>query len=355
MTLAFLPYNQQMRKFIVALVLLLAVYFLITRLSEMELIALTFRRGDWRFLILALLVQTAWFFNVGASFRAVYSLIGIQENRLRLTQLAAAAVFLNVVAPAGGMSGIAVFIADAHRRRYPPGKAAIAGALYILFDYAGFLCVLALGLIVLFRRNSLNWPEITATAILLFIAIGLSSLLYLAMRGANQLAVVLTWFTRQINKILHPFIRRNYLSEERARSFAHDAAAGIRSLPRKPESFLMPFALALSSKALMISVLFLVFLAFKIPFSIGTLIASFSIGYLFVIVSPTPSGLGVVEGALTLALRGMWVPLEEAAVVVLAYRGFTFWLPLLVGAFAFRHITNGRDPHVKEIQNGGIN
>jgi uncharacterized protein (TIRG00374 family) len=139
-------------------------------------------------------------------------------------------------------------------------------------------------------------------------------------------------------------------------AFAHDAAEGIRCLPRSREAFLLPFALALSSKALMISVLFLVFLAFKVPFSVGTLIAGFSIGYLFVIASPTPSGLGVVEGALTLALRSMWVPLEEAAVVVLAYRGYTFWLPLIVGSISFRHIAGPKPTlGIPKNQNNHVN
>jgi len=30
------------------------------------------------------------------------------------------------------------------------------------------------------------------------------------------------------------------------------------------------------------------------------------------------------------------VPLEASAVIVLAFRGITFWLPLLVGLVAFR-------------------
>ena len=101
----------------------------------------------------------------------------------------------------------------------------------------------------------------------------------------------------------------------------------------------MPAALALSSKALLISILFLMFLAFKVPFSVGTLIAGFSIGYLFLIVSPTPAGIGVVEGALTLALNSLNVSLGAAAVLTLAYRGITFWVPLLGGMLAFRWLS----------------
>ena len=93
---------------------------------------------------------------------------------------------------------------------------------------------------------------------------------------------------------------------------------------------------AIAGKFLLIGVLYLIFLAFNVPLSTGTLIAGFSIGYLFLIISPTPSGLGFVEGALPLVLNSMYVPLAEATVVVVAYRGVTFWLPLLVGMVSFR-------------------
>jgi len=327
-----------MRKFIIALALLLGILFIITRFTEVQTIANTFRRGDWRFLLLAVVVQIAWLVNMASSFRAIYQAMGMEENRGHLLRLAAAANFLSVVAPAGGMSGIAVFIADARRRNYSPARAAVAGALYILFDYAGFLCVLTLGLLVLIRRNNLHWPEIMASIILLSIALALATLLYLATHSARQLGRVLAWIARFVNYALRPLLQREYLSEMRAQTFAHDAADGVRVLRGHPDNLMLPFALALSSKALLISVLFLVFLAFKVPFSVGTLIAGFSMAYLFLIVSPTPSGIGVVEGVLTLSLTTLYVPLDAATVVTMAYRGITFWLPLLFGMFSFRSL-----------------
>ena len=54
------------------------------------------------------------------------------------------------------------------------------------------------------------------------------------------------------------------------------------------------------------------------------------------IVSPTPSGVGFVEGALTLTLASFYIPLSDAAVIAIAYRGATFWLPLLFGMLAIR-------------------
>jgi uncharacterized membrane protein YbhN (UPF0104 family) len=75
-----------------------------------------------------------------------------------------------------------------------------------------------------------------------------------------------------------------------------------------------------------------------VPTTPGTLIASFSIAYLFLIVSPTPAGLGFVEGVLPLALTSMYVDLGQATIVTLTYRTFTFWVPLLVGMFCFRSL-----------------
>jgi uncharacterized protein (TIRG00374 family) len=53
-------------------------------------------------------------------------------------------------------------------------------------------------------------------------------------------------------------------------------------------------------------------------------------------VSPTPSGIGIVEGALALTLASLDVDLSQAVIITIVYRGITFWLPLAVGALAFR-------------------
>jgi len=337
-----------MRKFLLAVALLLGVLFIITRFTEVQAIADTLQRGDWRFLGLALIVQIAWVFNVSSSFYTIYRILGVDENRMFLLRQAMAANFLNVIAPSAGLSGVSVLVAGARQRGHPPGKAAVAGALFVLFDYAAFFSVLLLGLIVLFRRNHLSWTEITASIISIVIALSLAAVLYLATRSAGTLGNVLSWLARRVNRVLAPFTHhRSYLSEERAYTFANDIADGVRALRTSPSALLMPYALAMSTKAMLVSVLFLIFLAFKVPFSVGTIIAGFSIGYLFVIVSPTPSGIGFVEGALTLSLSSMWVPIEDAAVITMAYRGITFWFPLIIGMLSFRSLSFEKT-HAKE-------
>jgi len=231
---------------------------------------------------------------------------------------------------------LAIFISEARRRNYSPARAAVAGVLFLLFDYLGLIGILLVGLVILIRRNDLTLVVILASAALVGLALLFAFLLNLGMQSAVALGNTLAKMAHFINRILHPFIHREYLSEVRAHEFAHDAADGLIKMRDEPKSMLMPLFLALTNKTALIIILTLVFLAFKIPISIGTIIACFSIGYLFVIISPTPAGIGVVEGALTLALTSMYISLEDAAVITLSYRGITFWIPLLFGMVSLR-------------------
>ena len=325
-----------MRNFFIGLVFLLAVIFFIGRLTEVQEIGETLQGGDWRFLFLALIVQLAWFLNVAISYQVIFRMLGLKEKTHNLLLASTAANFVNVVAPSVGVSGVAVFVSQAKRNGNSPARATLAGVLYLIFDYAGFLCVLAVGLLVLFRRDNLTSADLLATAYLLLIASGLTLMLLLGMRSSDSLGRALSWIARQVNRILWIFLHRPYLSEERAFTFAIDASDGLKAVRKKPKSMLLSIALAVSSKALLIAVFFLMFLAFKVPYTPGTLVAGFSIGYLFLIVAPTPSGIGIVEGALTLTLSSMFVPLGAAAVITIAYRGYTFWIPFGIGGLTFR-------------------
>lgn len=341
-----------MRKFIVALVLLIGITYIIWRLAEVQAVVDTLRMGDWRFLAIAFCLVGVWTINIALSFRMIYRSLGLNETISNLLPMVVAAQFVNVVAPAGGMSGIVVFMAEARRRNYSPGKATIGAALYVLFDYFAFLSVLSVGLFVLLRRNNLNAGELAATGILILVAVFVSFLIYLGVRSADMLGNALAWLAHLVNRILWPFIHRGYLSEERAHEFAHEAAEGLRELHGNPRKVVIPMVLALTKFGLLITILLVSFMAFKVDFSIGTLIAGFSVAYLFLIVSPTPSGLGIVEGVLTLSLNSMYVPLGAAAVVTMAYRGFTFWLPLVLGMVAFRWLGKPQGINKPELSPG---
>jgi glycosyltransferase 2 family protein len=320
-----------MRKLFFIVVLFLGAAFIYLSFSEIESVVDTLKMGNLWFILLAFIVQLSWYVVAGLTYQSLYQLLGMSESVYKLSLLYASANFVNTVAPSAGVGGMAVFINAATHDGHSAGKVTVASMLSLFLDYIAFLCILTLGLIVLFRRNDLDPTEIVASAIIFIIAMALGSLLYLGSQSGNALGKALAGMARLVNRILRPFIHREYLSETRAYEFAHEMAQDLKSLPEH-----LPFLYALIGKALLMGVLVSMFLAFQVPFSAGTIIGGFSITYLFLIVSPTPSGIGIIEGVMPLALSSLRVPWGQAVIITLAYRGVTFWIPLALGAIAFR-------------------
>jgi uncharacterized protein (TIRG00374 family) len=332
-----------MRKLVLAFILLLAVSFLLINRQNLADFIATLQRGHPIWIGLALLVQVVWLFNRTAQYRAAFRVLGIERGILELFPIVLSSQFLNIAAPTGGASGMAVFVADARRRGISATRVTLAGVLFIMFDYIAFSIVLAIGLLVLLRRNILSPASLIPSLIMFCAAISLITIVILGIRSASTLERLLVWGTQAINFLLQ-LIHRNYLSEIKARRFAADTAAVLTTLRGLPRGlWLFPISLALSSKALLITILFLIFLAFEQPSSVGTLIAGFSMGFLFQIVSPTPMGIGVVEGAMTIALQTFGIPLGTAFTITIVYRGLTIWLPLVYGYLALQF---GRPPKI---------
>ncbi|GAP15948.1 conserved hypothetical protein [Longilinea arvoryzae] len=329
------------RKILFSLLLVISGFFVLTHFTEMQAVAGLLGRGDWRFLLMGVLIEGLWLLNVNQSYKALYRAVGIEESRKKLFLMATAAFFITTMAPAAGMTGLAVFIEQTGKEKGKPaphGRVTVACILYLLADYFGLLAVIPLALYILWRRNQITASAIIASIILVVLAVGLATLLMLGARSSHKLSVVLGFIARFVNKISGLTLHRQAIHPDWAQNFSVDVNVGVSSLREQPQMLIQPMLLGLNNKALMMFVLLSVFLAFNISFTIPLLIAAYALGYLFSVVSPTPSGIGIVEGVMTVALRSLGMPLENAATVTLAYRGFTFWLPLVVGGWSFRRL-----------------
>ena len=134
-------------------------------------------------------------------------------------------------------------------------------------------------------------------------------------------------------------VKREIVPEPTAIEFADNFANSVGTLRGAHGKLLRPWCHAMLVDGLEILVLGACFAAFSGAGRAVTptmLIAGYALGTLFLVVSITPQGLGVVEGVMTAIFVSFGVPLERAAVVVLAYRGLSFWLPLCVGFVALR-------------------
>jgi glycosyltransferase 2 family protein len=328
-----------MRKILILVIIVLSVFLIAFRFTEIQTIIETVQNANPYYFIVAIGFQFVWFMGLAAVFRSLYGIMGIKENVRHLASVAVSANFINVLAPTAGIGGMAVFVDDADKRGHPHGRVVAVSALYIFLDYISFSLVLAAGFVVLLRRNIINSGEITATIILVIIVSVFGWLILIGIRSPEGFGRVLGNIFRGTNSLIRPILRRDYLHEDQAYLFAAEVADGLAVLRTEHKNLIRPMFFLIVNRLIQMGILTLCFMSFEVAFSLGTIVAGYAVGYLFLIVSPTPSGIGIVEGGLPIVLTSLHVPFEQGLIVTLTYRAVTFWIPLGLGAIAFRRHT----------------
>ncbi len=323
--------------------------FVIARISEIQNMGRMLASISANYLVLALAFEGLWLMIASLIYQLNFKIIGIRETYKHVFLLSTSANFANVVTPSYGMAGLAVFWADAQHRGYPKGSATVVGTLYMIFEYLSLLLVITLGFFSLLKRSLLGWPIISSALGLFAFVIFMVFMLFLGFRHPDKFRAFFVGASKLIDRLVRRVIRREFLPLSSAETFSDTAIESISLLRTEWRKLIIPFSLAMVNKVVLLIILMLMFIAFKEPFTPGILIASFSLCYLFYYASPTPAGIGIVEGVMTIALKSLGVPLSSATLITLSFRGFTFWLPLLVGFISFRFLAQEKGKEAFQI------
>lgn len=326
------------RRWILWLLVVGFLWVVVTRLTEIEKLAVTLARGQWQWVLAAALLQGIYILVFSASYQAAFAAVEIQSRLLNLVPVTLGSLFVNVVAPAGGAGGAALFVDDAARRGHSPARAASATLLQLMADFGAFTFILVVGLGYLFLQHDLKVYELIAALLLLLIVLGLAGVLGLGLWRADLLQRLLVGLQRAVLGLGRRLGRTMLLPEDWAERSAADFTAAAGAIHDHPGRLARTLATAFAAHLLDLGCLFLLFQAFGQPVRFGVLVAGYAMGILFWIVSITPQGIGVVEGVMALVFTSLGVPAEIATTVALAFRGLTFWLPLILGFFLLRRV-----------------
>jgi putative heme transporter len=112
------------------------------------------------------------------------------------------------------------------------------------------------------------------------------------------------------------------------------AAGGVRTalglLRRRDPALLC----AVGAWGFDIATLWASFRAFGISPPGGVIVMAYFVGWIANAL-PLPGGVGGVEGGMIGAFVAFGLPVQEAVLAVLAYRAFSFWLPMVPGGIAY--------------------
>lgn len=313
-------------------------FLLIEHLAELEELARTLRQGQWEWVLLAAILQVGFFVTTAWQYQTAFALVSIHSDLWQLLQLVVGALFMNATAPAGGAAGVALFVNDAARRQQAPGRATAGFLLVVAGTFATFCLILLLGLAYLLAQQHLNTLEVVASVLMFLYVFALGSLLLLGYARPGWLRALLEGVQQLLNRVARRFRQRPPLPADWAANHTAEYAGAARQLSQRPRQLLLTALIALLGHLAALASLYAIFRAFYEAPAAGVLLVGYTMTFLFTVISPTPNGAGVVEALIPTIYIALEVPAAPATAITLAYRGLSYWLPLLAGFALLRRL-----------------
>jgi phosphatidylglycerol lysyltransferase len=324
------------RKWLFPLLTVGFIWVLFSRLSEIEELGRTIAQMRWEWVLTAVGLQVIFYFLLAASYKAAFNAANVNTRLLDLPVLTLAAIFINTAAPSSGTAGVALFVDYAKRRGESRTRATMGFLLQMVVDTGIFFIILAAGMVILFIRHALSWYGITAALLLTVYTLAIALALTLGLWRPQWLHVIFSWLQKTANRVGAWVRRPVLLAEGWSERNANEFIEASRSMAAKPLQIASTILFALASHAVALLVLYTFFISFGQPVTLEILIAGYSMAILFTTVSP--GGAGIVDGLMPIIFVSLGIPLAEATVVSLAFRGASFWLPLLLGFVLLRRL-----------------
>ncbi|MCL4831163.1 MAG: bifunctional lysylphosphatidylglycerol flippase/synthetase MprF [Caldilineaceae bacterium] len=326
------------RRLLLWIILIVGLWIAISRFTELQHLLSTLSGGRWQWILVAVGIQVCYYTAFASLYQVAFSLVGVQARLKDVLPVLLASIFVNVAAPTGGTAGNALFIDDAAQRGQSSTRAAVGTLLALLADYGVFALILLVGLIYLFFTHTLQTYELVTAAILWLLVALMAGIVWLGFRQPAQLARLLGWGERTTNELSERIARRPLLRDGWAAETTQEFTLASDALRARPQGVFHLLLVSFLAHALDIATIYALFLAFLGPVGLGPLVAGYAMGVLFWIVSITPQGIGIVEGVMALVFTSLGLASGPATVVALAFRGLSFWLPLLIGFFVLRRL-----------------
>ena len=328
----------KLKRWIFWLLIIGFLWLVVSQFNEAKRLVETMVNGQWQWIVAALGIQGLYYIAFTGSYQRAFATVGVKSNLWELMPVTFGSLFVNVVAPAGGATGAALFVDEAARRGQSPTRAATGTLLQLVCDFGAFTLILITGLIYLSIQQDLQLYEALGALTLLAITLALSSVLGLGFWRPHLLERLLNWIQRTSIWINERIKFIPSLTEDWAEKNAREFNQASWAIVDHPYHLAQTLALTLAAHLLDLTTLYFLFRTFHQPIKFGTLIAGYAMGILFWIISITPQGIGVVEGVMALVYTSLKVPAETATAVSLVFRGLTFWLPLLLGFILLRRV-----------------
>lgn len=190
--------------------------------------------------------------------------------------------------------------------------------------------ILWFGLIVSIPLRGVNAAYGMAAIIGILVMGAVAALIFGLMDGQGRAERVLRWIARRLRQ-----------DEDRIGEVTRHLANRLEGLAREPVLLVRVVAWATANWVFDIAALWVFLRAFGGSIAIDGLVVAFGIANVLSSVPITPGGLGIVEGIYIPLLVGFGLGRSTATVGVLTYRVAQYWVPIVIGGFAYLSLRVG--------------
>jgi glycosyltransferase 2 family protein len=320
----------------VIILLGLAVYLILPQLTDLESSWKIIRGMVWWWVLLAVGAQILSY--LGAGFM-LYAILENSQQKLSilngvLITLASASIGL----VAGGWVGDAMAIYSwVHYKVNDKTAATLAGILPPILNTVILVAVAAIGIVYLLVVHDLSQIQLIAFGIiLLFLVIVICGIIYALYFQERAIGLGVQVANRWSLLRKKPFDKENTV---KAMTQFFDAWKFLEN-----GRWRRPVFGAIANIFFDILTLYFLFLASGYNINPSILIAGYGLPFILAkIAFLFPGGLGVIEGSMVALYTSLQIPNAVCVVVVLGYRIFSFWIPVLLGFGAVFMLSNKSD------------
>lgn len=300
-------HNHHPYRWVVTLVVLgLLAYVLAPQLPTLRRSLAILPQADWLFVAAAIAITGLTYILSAGVYRL---LVKHPVSFLVLVQVQVATALVGRIAPIGvGTMGFNAYFLK--RNGHTTGESlAVVGANNGLGAIGH---VMLLGLVLALTPLPFS-EDISVSASVLYWVLAVSGLIAVTLAASRKLRTI---FTRVVGDLLKT----------------------LRSYRHRRTDILLALATSLTLSCVYVLCLVACARALGVQPGLGQIFLVYTFSLLTGAATPTPGGLVGVEAGITAGLTSYGIATEQALAIALLFRLVTYWLPLLPGLIAFRHI-----------------
>jgi phosphatidylglycerol lysyltransferase len=211
--------------------------------------------------------------------------------------------------------------------------------LMLVLDFGVLALIVLADLVVLWTLRDLYAYQVVAALILVIFVGAMAAALTLGLWRPQWLRAGLDLLQSAVNWIGRLIRRPQLLDAAWSARNTEEFVIAAQAVLERPLALLWTLVVATIAHGVNLASLYALFYAFRQPADFGVVLTGYAMTILFFIVSPTPNGVGIVEGLVPVIYTSIGLPLATATVISLTYRALTFWVPMLGGFFLLRRLS----------------